>query len=102
MSLVEGPINFNALAIRAGAGALLVLPVIAGLFARQAVAQTYPNSLIRIIVPYAAGGVTDSLARIIGAPVAEAVCSRSFRRVRVRCSACRPAPTRSRTGTPSA
>ena len=73
MSLVEGPINFNALAIRAGAGALLVLPVIAGLFARQAVAQTYPNSLIRIIVPYAAGGVTDSLARIIGAPVAEAV-----------------------------
>ena len=73
MSLVEGPINFNALAVRAGAGALLVLPVIAGLFARQAVAQTYPNSLIRIIVPYAAGGVTDSLARIIGAPVAEAV-----------------------------
>ena len=63
----------NALAIRAGAGALLALPVIAGLFARQAVAQTYPNSLIRIIVPYAAGGVTDSLARITGAQVAEAV-----------------------------
>jgi tripartite-type tricarboxylate transporter receptor subunit TctC len=73
VSLVEGPINSNALTIRAGAGALLVLSVIAGLFAQQSVAQTYPNSLIRIIVPYAAGGVTDSLARITGAQVAEAV-----------------------------
>jgi tripartite-type tricarboxylate transporter receptor subunit TctC len=50
-----------------------VLPVIAGWFTQQSVAQTYPNSLTRIIVPYAAGGVTDSLARIIGAQVAESV-----------------------------
>ena len=65
--------NFNALTVRAGACRLLVLPAIAGLLAQQAVAQTYPNGLIRIIVPYAAGGVTDSLARITGAQVAEAV-----------------------------
>lgn len=65
--------NFNALTARAGACRLLVLPAIAGLLAQQAVAQTYPNGLIRIIVPYAAGGVTDSLARITGAQVAEAV-----------------------------
>jgi tripartite-type tricarboxylate transporter receptor subunit TctC len=42
-------------------------------FAQQAFAQTYPNGLIRIIVPYAAGGVTDSLARVVGAQVADAV-----------------------------
>ena len=65
--------NFNALTVRAGACMLLVLPAIAGLLAQQAVAQSYPNGLIRIIVPYAAGGVTDSLARITGAQVAEAV-----------------------------
>ena len=54
-------------------GILFVSVAIAVLFAQQAVAQTYPSGLIRIIVPYAAGGVTDSLARIIGAQVADAV-----------------------------
>ena len=54
-------------------GILLVSVAIAVLFAQQAVAQTYPSGLIRIIVPYAAGGVTDSLARVIGAQVADAV-----------------------------
>jgi tripartite-type tricarboxylate transporter receptor subunit TctC len=51
----------------------LLLTVVASWFAQQAVAQNYPNGLIRIIVPYAAGGVTDSLARIVGAQVADAV-----------------------------
>jgi tripartite-type tricarboxylate transporter receptor subunit TctC len=54
-------------------GILFVSVAIAVLFAQQAVAQTYPSGLIRIVVPYAAGGVTDSLARIIGAQVADAV-----------------------------
>ena len=54
-------------------GILLVSVAIAVLFAQQAVAQTYPSGLIRIIVPYAAGGVTDSLARVVGAQVADAV-----------------------------
>ena len=54
-------------------GILFVSVAIAVLFAQQAVAQTYPSGLIRIIVPYAAGGVTDSLARVVGAQVADAV-----------------------------
>ena len=54
-------------------GILFVSVAIAVLFAQQAVAQTYPSGLIRIVVPYAAGGVTDSLARVIGAQVADAV-----------------------------
>jgi tripartite-type tricarboxylate transporter receptor subunit TctC len=59
--------------IRAGVSLPLLLTAMAASFAQQAVAQTYPNGLIRIIVPYAAGGVTDSLARVVGAQVADAV-----------------------------
>jgi tripartite-type tricarboxylate transporter receptor subunit TctC len=67
----EGP--SNAPIIRASVGLPLLLTAIAASFAQQAVAQTYPNGLICIIVPYAAGGVTDSLARVVGAQVADAV-----------------------------
>jgi len=35
-------------------------------------AQTYPNKPIRIIVPYAAGGTSDILARQIGPKLTEA------------------------------
>jgi tripartite-type tricarboxylate transporter receptor subunit TctC len=63
--------DFNALTIRARILQVLVATVVS--VAQQAVAQTYPSGLIRIIVPYAAGGVTDSLARIVGAQVADAV-----------------------------
>src|SRR5581483_8854560 len=63
----------NAPIIRAGVGLPLLLTAIAAACAPQAIAQIYPNALIRIIVPYAAGGVTDSLARVVGAQVADAV-----------------------------
>jgi tripartite-type tricarboxylate transporter receptor subunit TctC len=36
-------------------------------------AQPYPNRPIKIIVPYAAGGAVDIVARTIGQPLAEAV-----------------------------
>jgi tripartite-type tricarboxylate transporter receptor subunit TctC len=36
-------------------------------------AQPYPNRLIKIIVPYAAGGAVDAVARTIGQPLSEAL-----------------------------
>jgi tripartite-type tricarboxylate transporter receptor subunit TctC len=36
-------------------------------------AQTYPNRPIKLIVPYAAGGAVDIVARTIGQPLAEAL-----------------------------
>jgi tripartite-type tricarboxylate transporter receptor subunit TctC len=41
-------------------------------FAATATAQTFPNKPIRIIVPYAAGGTSDILARQIGPKLTEA------------------------------
>ncbi|HZN86457.1 MAG TPA: tripartite tricarboxylate transporter substrate binding protein [Burkholderiales bacterium] len=41
-------------------------------FAATAGAQTYPNKPIRVIVPYAAGGTSDILARQIGPKITEA------------------------------
>ena len=38
-----------------------------------ALAQSYPNRPIKIIVPYAAGGAVDIVARTIGQPLAEAL-----------------------------
>src|ERR671914_1859680 len=42
------------------------------LFAGAALAQSYPNKPIRIIVPYAAGGTSDILARQIGPKLTDA------------------------------
>src|SRR5262249_4467732 len=47
--------------------------MIAVWFAAAARAQNYPNGPIHIIVPYAAGGLTDALARITGGRVADAI-----------------------------
>jgi len=45
----------------------------AGLAASNAQGQTWPNKPIRYIVPFAAGGTTDLLGRMIGAKLAEAL-----------------------------
>jgi tripartite-type tricarboxylate transporter receptor subunit TctC len=58
--------------LHASIGALLMLSAIA-LSARPANAQTYPNGPVHVIVPYAAGGLADALARITGAKVSEAL-----------------------------
>ena len=58
--------------VRSGIFALL-LPAIAGWLAPPAAAQSFPDRPIHIIVPYAAGGLTDALARGLGNQVAEAV-----------------------------
>ena len=42
------------------------------LSAGAALAQTYPNKPIRIVVPFAAGGTSDILARAIGPKITEA------------------------------
>ena len=36
-------------------------------------AQDYPNKPIRVIVPYAAGGLPDTMARLVGAKMGEAL-----------------------------
>ena len=49
-----------------------VLALLAALAAAPAQAQTYPAKPIRMIVPYAAGGTSDILARQIGPRLSEA------------------------------
>ncbi|HEU0199815.1 MAG TPA: tripartite tricarboxylate transporter substrate binding protein [Burkholderiaceae bacterium] len=52
----------------------LLLGATAGLFATGAAAQStsYPHQMIKIVVPYPAGGATDSLARMIATKLHEA------------------------------
>jgi tripartite-type tricarboxylate transporter receptor subunit TctC len=42
-------------------------------FASDASAQTYPNQAVRIVVPFAAGGAVDSIARIVGQKMSESL-----------------------------
>jgi tripartite-type tricarboxylate transporter receptor subunit TctC len=50
----------------------MVLAVL-GLTAGDAGAQSYPSRQIRIVVPFAAGGAVDVLARLIGAKLSESL-----------------------------
>src|SRR5262245_59917635 len=50
----------------------LVVPYCASLAAGAAAPQPYPSKPIRLISPYAAGGGSDTLARIIGHKLNEA------------------------------
>lgn len=50
------------------------LALAAGLaFATAASAQTYPNRPIRVVIPYAAGGGTDNLVRVIAQEVSSTI-----------------------------
>jgi tripartite-type tricarboxylate transporter receptor subunit TctC len=64
--------NINQAVGNAITGALFIA-LAAALFAPPASAQSYPGGVVRIIVPYSAGGLADSLGRITGALVSEAL-----------------------------
>lgn len=58
---------------RRAAGAALLSVFASGFVASAARAQAYPSKPIRIVVPTGAGGITDIVARIVGARLSERV-----------------------------
>jgi tripartite-type tricarboxylate transporter receptor subunit TctC len=61
----------GARCVRRAVALFAVLGAVA--LAGNASAQTYPIKPIRIVVPYAAGGITDILARALGQKLGEAL-----------------------------
>jgi len=53
--------------------AILLAGVVAAFTSGNAEAQAYPNQPVRIVVPFAAGGAVDSVARIIGQKMSESL-----------------------------
>jgi len=54
--------------------ASLALACILSIFTVEAaIAQTYPNQPVRIVVPFAAGGAVDSVARIVGQKMSDSL-----------------------------
>ena len=58
--------------LRAIVGLLAVITTVAALGTASVGAQDYPTRPIRILVPYAPGGIADIAARIVGAKLTEA------------------------------
>jgi tripartite-type tricarboxylate transporter receptor subunit TctC len=52
---------------------LLLAAAIAVTMSTSASAQTYPSQPIRIVVPFAAGGAVDSVARVVGQKMSESL-----------------------------
>jgi tripartite-type tricarboxylate transporter receptor subunit TctC len=59
-----------ALAARLAASGLAMLPLVCGP-AGDAVAQSWPNRTVRMVVPFAPGGGVDTLARLVGTKMSE-------------------------------
>jgi len=53
------------------------LPALFGPGSTQALAQDYPNRQVNFVVPFAPGGSTDVLGRLVGQKLSERLASRS-------------------------
>ena len=63
-------LSFGA-GLRHAVVAALIVFVSSLAFAQPAIAQSFPSKPIRLVVPFAAGGVTDVMARLVGGEMAK-------------------------------